>query len=137
MNKGLSEYFSSENLEKFDVVTCLEVAEHVNEPQEFISMLPKFLKPGGLLFVSTISRTSIAYYTIIVMAEDIAGLIPKGTHHYNKFITPEEMKEMIKGSGLDCLYFQGFGFNLSTLDMHECQNLDINYMVKAKKKGNI
>lgn len=134
VNSSIEDFVENkENVGKFDVVTCLEVIEHVNEPQKFVNKLSKLVSDDGLLFVSTISQTLYAYWVSIIMAEYVINELPIGTHHHEKFITPEKMKVMLKNEGMECLEFRGFDLDLSRMEMYSKPSLDINYFVKARK----
>ena len=89
------ECFRSDEVGIFDVITCMEMLEHVTEPQLVIQHAARLLKPGGVLFLSTINRTLKAYASLIVMAEYVLNLLPRQTHDYDKFIKPSEFAIMI------------------------------------------
>src|SRR5699024_2997804 len=89
-----AEEFAEDHLEKFDVITCLEMLEHVPTPSSVIKAASDMLKPGGHIFFSTINRTFKAKSLAVFAAENILRIVPKGTHDYNKFITPLELYEM-------------------------------------------
>lgn len=78
---------------KFDVVTCFEVVEHVDDPAAFLDHCGRFVKPGGWLVLSTIARTWMSWFTTNLVAEDILGIVPKGTHDWRKYINEEEMRK--------------------------------------------
>jgi ubiquinone biosynthesis O-methyltransferase len=78
---------------KFDVVTCFEVVEHVDDPAAFLDHCGRFVKPGGWLVLSTIARTWTSWFTTNLVAEDILGIVPKGTHDWRKYINEEEMRK--------------------------------------------
>ena len=82
--------------ELYDVVCCLEVLEHVNEVETFVAHLIDQVKPGGHLFLSTLNRTWQAYALAILGAETLTGIVPQGTHDWNKFITPDELRLMLQ-----------------------------------------
>ncbi|RKP36201.1 bifunctional 3-demethylubiquinone-9 3-methyltransferase/ 2-octaprenyl-6-hydroxy phenol methylase, partial [Dimargaris cristalligena] len=85
--------------QQFDVVTSMEVIEHVMHPDQFVTNLFSLTKPGGLVFMSTISRTPLAYALTILGAERLLGLVPSGTHDYQKYIRPDELRAMVEPSG--------------------------------------
>ncbi|MEO5772995.1 MAG: bifunctional 2-polyprenyl-6-hydroxyphenol methylase/3-demethylubiquinol 3-O-methyltransferase UbiG [Sphingomicrobium sp.] len=114
---------------QFDLVTSLEVVEHVADPAAFVNALARRLAPGGLLILSTPNRTSWSKLLTITLAEGF-GRIPKGTHDYDKFIAPERMKVLLAGAGLKCVDFEGIGWN-PMRGLHLTENLSLNYLVAA------
>lgn len=97
--------------EKFDVVLNMEVVEHVADPQAFLTACHDLLKPGGLMVCSTINRNPKSFMMAIVGAEFVMRWLPKGTHEYDKFITPDELFDLLKTAGLDPVDRKGFVFN--------------------------
>lgn len=83
----------------FDFATSMEVIEHVMNPEEFVKNINRSVKPGGLIFMSTIARTLQSWALTIKLAEDITGMVPKGTHDWDKFLNPEEVHEMLTDAG--------------------------------------
>jgi 2-polyprenyl-6-hydroxyphenyl methylase/3-demethylubiquinone-9 3-methyltransferase len=118
---------------RFDLVTSMEVIEHVAEPQTFLNSLAARLAPGGLLVLSTPNRTALSRLLMVTIAEGI-GQIPKGTHDHSKFITPDEMKAMMAGVGLAVIDCEGIGFS-PTRGLHLSEDLGLNYLVSATKGG--
>ena len=116
--------------DRFDLVTCMEVIEHVAEPQAFLTYLAARLAPGGLLILSTPNRTAGSRLLIITLAEGI-GQIPKGTHDHGKFITPDEMKAMMAAAGLAVIDCEGIAFSPSR-GLHLSEDLRLNYLVAAR-----
>jgi len=114
---------------QFDLVTCLEVIEHVVEPSAFLGFLAARLAPGGLLILSTPNRTAWSKLLTIILAEGI-GSIPKGTHDFDRFITPDRMKGLLGDAGLRPLDFEGIAFT-PTRGLHLSEDLRLNYMVAA------
>ena len=132
-----AEEFAEQKPEQFDVVTCLEMLEHVPEPAETIAACAKLVKPGGHLFFSTINRNPKAYAMAILGAEYILKWLPKGTHEYKKFIRPSEMASWIRQANLDLKDISGLTYNPFTKQFKVNPNdVDVNYIVYATKPLN-
>jgi 2-polyprenyl-6-hydroxyphenyl methylase/3-demethylubiquinone-9 3-methyltransferase len=114
----------------FDLVTSMEVIEHVADPQAFMNSLAARLARGGLMILSTPNRTAWSKLLMVTIAEGI-GQIPKGTHDHGKFITPEEMKAMMAAAGLAVIDCEGIGFSPSR-GLHLSEDLSLNYLVAAR-----
>lgn len=127
------EDFANEKPQSFDVVCALEILEHVIEPELFIKNLNKLLKPGGLLFVSTLNRTLKSYAVAIVGAEYIFRWLPVGTHSWNKFITPLEMATFFRKEGLLLRETRGMSFKPLSRKWALSQDLSVNYLACAQK----
>lgn len=109
---------------QFDLVTSLEVIEHVNDPQSFVRGLAGALAPSGLMILSTPNRTNLSHLALITVGESIGG-IPKGTHDWNKFLTPEELSDMVQSAGLKVIDSTGLSFSPSRgFMLSENQSLD-------------
>jgi 2-polyprenyl-6-hydroxyphenyl methylase / 3-demethylubiquinone-9 3-methyltransferase len=115
---------------RFDLVTCMEVVEHVADPRAFVAALAARLAPGGLLVLSTPNRTAWSKLLMVTIAEGI-GQIPKGTHDFAKFITPDEMKAMLAAAGLAVIDCEGIAFS-PTRGLHLSEDMSLNYLVAAK-----
>lgn len=116
---------------KFDLVTSMEVVEHVADPQDFINELSGRLADGGLMILSTPNRTAWSKLLTITLAEGF-GQIPKGTHDFDKFIDPEMMRGLLARAGLECIDFEGIAIS-PTRGLHLSDDLSLNYLVAAKK----
>lgn len=112
----------------YDVVTCMEMMEHVPDPAAVIRACAKLVKPDGRVFFSTINRNPKSYFHAILGAEYILNLVPKGTHDWQKFITPSEMARMCRQAGLDMLETRGMGYNLLLRRYYLGGGVDVNYM---------
>tara|TARA_X000000950_G_C13567363_1_gene518066 strand:- start:173 stop:682 length:510 start_codon:yes stop_codon:yes gene_type:complete len=118
---------------RFDVILNMEVIEHVADPPAFIDQCSTLLKPGGIMFLATLNRTLKAYALAIVGAEYVLGWLPKGTHDWEKFITPRELEDMTRASGLDMVRFSGVSFNPLLNKWQRNGDLGVNYMGIARK----
>ena len=131
------EKFAQNNKNSFDVIVCMELLEHVPDPQSIINACSKILKPGGWLFLSTLNRTPESMVIGILMAEHVMGLIPKGTHHYNQFIKPSELASGIESSKLVVKDVSGMKYNpVSSKAWIDKHDVSINYLVAAQKPNN-
>lgn len=118
----------------FDTVTCMEMLEHVPEPSAIIAACAKLLKDDGYLFLSTINRNPKSYLFAIIGAEYILGLLPKGTHDYNRFIRPSEMESWARQSGLQLIDMTGLVYNPLTREYRlNKQDVSVNYMACFQK----
>ena len=114
---------------RFDLVTCLEVIEHVADPAAFVQALAGRLAPGGLLILSTPNATGWSKLLTITLAEGL-GRVPKGTHDFAKFIAPERMKLLLADAGLNCFDVEGIAWS-PTRGLHLSDDLRLNYLVAA------
>ncbi|WP_448150588.1 bifunctional 2-polyprenyl-6-hydroxyphenol methylase/3-demethylubiquinol 3-O-methyltransferase UbiG [Labrys miyagiensis] len=115
--------------ERYDVVLAMEIVEHVTEPASFLRTCAGLVKPGGLLFVSTINRTMKAYALAIVAAENVLRWVPRGTHDWNKFVTPSEIVDAVTGEGLSELDRTGVAYNPLLDEWRLARDTDVNYMM--------
>lgn len=118
---------------QYDVVTCLEMLEHVPQPDSVLRACARLLKPRGDLFVSTINRNPKSWLFAIVGAEYLLQLLPKGTHEWRKFIRPSEMAEQLRAAGLDVKELTGMTYNLLTKHYRLGRDVDVNYLMHARK----
>jgi 2-polyprenyl-6-hydroxyphenyl methylase/3-demethylubiquinone-9 3-methyltransferase len=122
--------------EQFDVVLNMEVIEHVADPLAFLSACKSLLKPQGMMICSTLNRNPKSFLFAIIGAEHIMRWLPKGTHEWNKFITPDELFELIKNAGLTPVDRQGFVFNFLTRGWSlSHKDLSVNYVTTSVKAG--
>lgn len=117
----------------YDVVTCMEMLEHVPNPGSIIQACATLAKPGGKIFFSTLNRNPKAYLLAILGAEYILRMLPKGTHDYAKFITPAELAQSIRTVGLEIDGFKGLSYNPLTKIYSLNQDTDVNYLVACTK----
>lgn len=128
-----AEQLASEEQNTFDVVTCLEMLEHVPNPAQTIQACADLCKPGGWLFFSTINRNPKSFLFAIIGAEYVLNLLPKGTHEYKKFIKPSELAQYARQSELDFSEMIGLVYNPLTKVYRLAKDTDVNYMVACKK----
>ncbi len=120
--------------EQFDVVLNMEVVEHVASPIDYLTACRKLLKPGGLHLCSTINRNPKSYMMAIIGAEHIMRWLPKGTHEWSKFITPDELYDLLRNAGLDPVDRKGFVFNPVTWSWKlSDRDLSVNYVTASVK----
>ena len=117
----------------FDIVTCLEVLEHVPDPGSLVKTCIQLLKPGGALFLSTINKNPRSWVTAIVGAEYIFKLLPKGTHEFNKFIKPSSLARYVRDANAELIETKGMFYNPITHTANLNNDLGVNYLMYAKK----
>ncbi|XP_010600678.2 ubiquinone biosynthesis O-methyltransferase, mitochondrial isoform X2 [Loxodonta africana] len=122
-----------ETIETFDAIVASEVVEHVLDLETFIQCCCRVLKPGGSLFITTINKTQLSYALGIVFAEQIAGLVPKGTHTWEKFVSPEKLESILESNGLSVLTVAGMLYNPFSGYWHWSENTSLNYAAHAVK----
>ena len=127
------EELAAESPGAFDVVTCMEMLEHVPDPPSIVRSIHQLLKPGGQAFFSTLNRTPLAFLLGIVGAEHIARLLPRGTHRYDRFIRPSELGAWVRAAGLQLLDVTGMHYNPLTRSVMLGGNVQVNYLAHASK----
>jgi 2-polyprenyl-6-hydroxyphenyl methylase/3-demethylubiquinone-9 3-methyltransferase len=127
------EDLAQESPQAFDVVTCMEMLEHVPDPLSIIRSIHDLLKPGGQAFFSTLNRTPRAFLLGIVGAEYVAQLLPRGTHRYDRFIRPSELSAWIRETGLVLRDIAGLHYNPVTRSVLLGGDVQVNYLVHAAR----
>lgn len=129
-----AERLAVEESGRFDVVTCLEMLEHVPDPASVVAACADLARPGGHLYFSTINRNPKAFLFAIVGAEYVLNLLPKGTHDYEKFIRPAELAAWVRAAGLTLTDMTGMTYNpfTRTYQLHP-RDVSVNYMIHAQK----
>ena len=118
---------------QYDVVTCMEMLEHVPDPSAVVQACATLVKPGGNLFFSTLNRNPKSYLFAIIGAEYVLGLLPRGTHDYAKFIKPSELSQFARNAGLEIKALKGMTYNPLTKIYSLNQDTDVNYLLACIK----
>jgi 2-polyprenyl-6-hydroxyphenyl methylase / 3-demethylubiquinone-9 3-methyltransferase len=117
----------------FDVVTCMEMLEHVPDPERMTATLATLVKPGGAVFVSTINRNLKSFLLAIVAAEYLLSLIPRGTHEYDRLIRPSQLDRWARAAGLSMRELAGLEFNPLTSSCHLSRDTSVNYLAHLER----
>ena len=128
-----AEDLAKEEPEQYDVVTCMEMLEHVPDPSSVVQACATLCKPGGRIFFSTLNRNPKSYLFAIIGAEYVLRLLPKGTHEYDKFIKPSELASFTRQAGLELLEIKGMTYNPLTQIYRLGSDTDVNYMIASRK----
>ncbi len=131
--QATAEDFAQRHPGAFDVITCLEMLEHVPDPASVISALATLVKPGGQVFLSTISRNPKAWLFAVFGAEYLLRLLPRGTHDYTKFILPSELASWLRRAGLSLHDLSGLQYNPISRRYSIGGNVDVNYLAHASR----
>lgn len=131
--QGTAEDYAKENPGSFDVVTCLEMLEHVPKPSSVVAACAKLVRPGGGVFFSTLNRTVLSFGLGIVAAEYVLNLLPKGTHTYEQFIKPSELSAWCRAAGLDVADMTGLHYNPVIRRAWSGGSIQVNYLLHAKR----
>ena len=121
--------------ERFDVVLAMEVVEHVADVSLFVKRCAEMVNPGGLMIAATINRTMKSWMFAIVGAEYILRLLPLGTHHWDKFVTPAELEAAMAQHGLEVIDERGVTFNILSGELRLSTDMDVNYMLVAERRA--
>jgi len=127
--QGTAEELAAKEAGQYDVVTCLEMLEHVPDPSQVIASACQLVRPGGEVFFSTINRTPKSFMFAIIGAEYILNLLPAGTHEYQKFIRPSELESWARGAGLQHRSSIGMHYNPLTREYTLAPGLEVNYLM--------
>jgi 2-polyprenyl-6-hydroxyphenyl methylase/3-demethylubiquinone-9 3-methyltransferase len=130
-----AEELAQEQPAAFDLVTCMEMLEHVPNPAASVRALAELVKPGGDVIVSTLNRNPLAFAVAIVGAEYIARVLPRGTHEYLKFIRPSELSRWARAAGLELRDLTGVAYNPFTRSFRLSSNTDVNYLAHFSRPG--
>ena len=130
-----AEALAIEEPKSFDIITCMEMVEHVPDPASVINACSRLVRPGGELFFSTINRTPKAWLFAIVGAEYLLNILPKGTHTYEKFIRPSELEKWARESGLVSKEITGMHYNPFTDHYWLAPGVEVNYLLHSTHQG--
>ncbi|GAB6140295.1 bifunctional 3-demethylubiquinone 3-O-methyltransferase/2-octaprenyl-6-hydroxy phenol methylase [Methylosoma difficile] len=128
-----AEDMAAQQPESFDAVTCMEMLEHVPDPASIIDACAAMVKPGGMVFFSTLNRKSKAYLLAIVAAEHVLQMLPKGTHDYKTFIKPSELCQSARHAGLQLQGMVGIEYNPFNKRFSLGKDIDVNYIAAFKR----
>jgi 2-polyprenyl-6-hydroxyphenyl methylase/3-demethylubiquinone-9 3-methyltransferase len=126
-----AEEFAEQNTAQFDVVTCLEMLEHVPDPGAIIDAAARLLKPGGRLFLSTLNRNPKSFAFAILGAEYLLRILPRGTHQYRRFIKPSEIAAQLRANDMRLLDLSGMSYNPLSKRYSLGRDIDVNYLATA------
>ena len=129
-----AEALAAEQSATYDVVTCMEMVEHVPDPASIVQACSQLVKPGGWVFLSTINRNPKAFLLAIVGAEYVLKMLPAGTHEYAKFIRPSELLRWCRDTGLDLRHTRGMEYNPLTRRYRLSADTSVNYLVACRKE---
>lgn len=131
-----AEEMAAQHPEAFDVITCMEMLEHVPDPASIVKACAAMVKPGGKVFFSTLNRNPKSYLFAILGAEHLLKLVPKGTHDFKKFIRPSELAQWIREAGLSVDDISGMTYNPLTQQYRlDANDVDVNYLIATHKPG--
>ena len=128
-----AEALAEERAEQFDVVTCMEMLEHVPDPASVMAACARMAKPGGWVFFSTLNRNPKSYLLAIIGAEYVLNMLPKGTHDWSKFIKPHELAGYARSAGLEPVELLGMTYNPFTKAYRLERDTDVNYLMACRR----
>jgi 2-polyprenyl-6-hydroxyphenyl methylase/3-demethylubiquinone-9 3-methyltransferase len=120
---------------RYDLVTCMEMLEHVPDPAAVLAACAQLVRPGGDVFVSTINRSPQAWLVTILGAEHLLGLLPRGTHDFARFIRPSELDAWGRAAGLELMDLAGLGLDLATGGFRESDDVGVNFIAHLRRRG--
>ncbi len=127
------EDLAAEKPSQYDVVTCMEMLEHVPDPQSVVQACAQLVKPGGYAFFSTLNRNAKAYLLAVIGAEYVLNMLPRGTHDYAKFIKPSELAQYCRDAGLNVADITGMSYNPISKTYSLSRDTDVNYLFACRK----
>src|SRR5690606_31679997 len=128
-----AEDYAQQQAGQFDLVTCMELLEHVPDPASVVGACARLVRPGGLVCFSTLNRNPKSFLLAIVAAEYMLRMVPRGTHSYEQFITPSELAAAARGSGLDVVSLSGMSYQPLTRLYSLSQDTSVNYLMAARR----
>ncbi len=128
-----AEDLAAEQPNSFDVVTCMEMLEHVPDPASIVAACSAMVKPGGWVFLSTLNRNPKSYLFAILGAEYVLNMLPRGTHEWAKFLRPHELASQVRRAGMETVQIIGMTYNPFTKAYRLEQDTDVNYMMACRK----
>lgn len=132
-----AEDLAKEESQSYDVITCMEMLEHVPDPSSVVQACAKLCKPGGHIFFSTLNRNPKSFLFAVVGAEYVLNLLPKGTHEYARMIKPSELADWGRSNGLDVVQMKGLSYNPFTKHYSVGIDTDVNYWMATQKSLSI
>lgn len=130
--KITAEQFAQERTQVFDIITCLEMLEHVPDPASVIHAAAQLLKPEGTLILSTLNRNAKSFMLAIVGAEYVLKMLPRGTHEYQKFLKPSELAQAVRQNALEVTDITGMSYNPLTRTYSLGRDIDVNYLMSCR-----
>jgi 2-polyprenyl-6-hydroxyphenyl methylase / 3-demethylubiquinone-9 3-methyltransferase len=127
------EQLATEEPESYDIVTCMEMLEHVPSPASVVAACARLVKPGGWVFFSTLNRNAKSYMLAVVGAEYLLGMLPRGTHDYAKFIKPSELARMTRNAEIETVSLSGLSYNPLTKIYKLDDDAAVNYLIATRK----
>lgn len=124
----------SKEAHAFDIIICAEVLEHVDDLKGFLKDTISMLKPGGLFFFGTINKTIRARFLALFVAEDLLGMVPRGTHDYNRFVRPSILKELLEENNVEMMELKGMSYDPLKLEFRISNDTSVNYLGYAVKR---
>ncbi|MEJ2794360.1 bifunctional 2-polyprenyl-6-hydroxyphenol methylase/3-demethylubiquinol 3-O-methyltransferase UbiG [Iodobacter sp. LRB] len=127
------EQLATDEPESYDIVTCMEMLEHVPSPASVVAACARLVKPGGWVFFSTLNRNAKSYLLAVVGAEYVLGMLPRGTHDYAKFIKPSELARMTRNAEIETVSLSGLSYNPLTKIYKLDDDAAVNYLIATRK----